>query len=105
MKIKKGIFTDKYNVGDWVILGDFGFGWGPTLIDCPALIADIGPHLNGKLYASSYDFYVYPNRYISPYAQIATSNGGGSSLRILRLATPEEIKKQNRVFISVGQSV
>lgn len=85
-----------YKAGDWVVLGEGGNGWSSRHKGVVAQIADIGPHLLGKLFCDNYDFYVYPNERIPSDAQIATppSSGkasGGASSRILRMATREEI--------------
>jgi hypothetical protein len=76
----------KYKPGDWIILGEPGSGWSEVLQGVRVKIADIGPHLKGRLCCRDYDFYVHPNASVPPTVQICRPDGGGLSTCIRGLA-------------------
>lgn len=86
-----------YKAGDWVVLGDSGRGWGREAVGLVVKIADIGPHLKGKLLACfyNYDFFIESHASYSKNTNLhqlmSGKGGGGNSENIARLATAEEI--------------
>ncbi len=97
----------KYKKGDWVVLGSGGNGWSGKHRGAICKIADIGPHLNGKLWTDYYDFYVeYDDEVFGINKdglpdQITRgpgkNKGGGCSKSIERYARADEIPKHRRV--------
>jgi hypothetical protein len=111
MRLKEGVSLDKvpgaYFPEDWVVLGKSGAGWASYYEGKVVQIADIGPHLVGRLYSRAYDFYVFPNPTIEPNSQIArnpdeTRMSGGNSANILRHATVSEIQSVKRRMRHTG---
>lgn len=86
----------EYKPGDWVVLGVNGSGWGVVAKGLVVKIADIGPHLKGKLFGGfdNYDFFIERHASYSKNTnleQLMRSDGGGDSRNIKRFATSQEI--------------